>query len=931
MIILMDIPNQALLQTEVTSPSDAASTSLPATAQASFEVRFKEFDNVYLRVPPGALLSKGMKLLVRRRSPGAAKSDLGEIVAELRIRSVSPSSAICEILMEQGDFEKGDFAYLTAEESAALTKQQTLKAASSSSPSPRPEQPLKSKSIAEESQSMPLPKSQNEKPSIAGVEGSTTIQAVVLQSSSGMQPAGAAARPSSSKGLLPAQSDIRQVQSGSSGPSPLPTQAIPSTRSASASIDTKIGVLKADSPMNGLGVISGAASAPPASAQPSNSPSTDTPSPVGGMHPIIAAGAPSINSIARASESNSRTSPNLTAAVQPPVAMKAQSLQSSQAEPARAAQSEAALPKPAVIDVQSASGKPPDMQQSSAQPAGLVESELALPSDESRFADVQTIFKIKFVAQDTVYLSGGTATGLTAGMNLTVKHSELDVTHNGTLAKASQAPVIAELQVISVASSSAVCAIKTKTADIEPGDLAFMDRATAEMLAEKHALSATRKYPQVVSFNDGDPMEEEAREEVPRPPLPEINRIRGRFGFDYSDIQSTGAVTSNSSQLGMVVRTDFSRIGGTYWDLSGYWRGRLNSTSNAEQPTLQDLINRTYHLNLTYSNPTSSWVAGFGRLYLPWATTLDTIDGGYVGRRAGKHVLLGLFAGSTPDPTSWDYNPNRRLGGIFLNLEGGSFDSLRMTSTSGVALSTLNWQVDRPFIFFENGLYFKRYLSIYDSTQADDPRPIAGLNAVGPGLSRNFFTLRFQPFERLSFDVNHNYFRDVPTFDTALIATGLLDKYLFQGLSTGARVEPIRHITFYASVGKSSRTGDTGGAWNEMYGVTLNQIPKTGLRLDVRTSTFDSSFGHGRYRSVSISRNLSDAFHLEMQVGQQFLTSQLTSQTESRFINASVDSNLGANYFIQGAYTVDRGGAFNYNQWTITFGYRFDNRTGAGR
>ena len=112
-----------------------------------------------------------------------------------------------------------------------------------------------------------------------------------------------------------------------------------------------------------------------------------------------------------------------------------------------------------------------------------------------------------------------------------------------------------------------------------------------------------------------------------------------------------------------------------------------------------------------------------------------------------------------------------------------------------------------------------------------------------------------------------------------------------------------------------------------MYGVTLAQIPKTGLRVDARTSRFDSSFGSGKYRSLSLSRNFTEALRLEGQVGEQFLNSQLSSQGYSRFVNATLESNLGKNYFIQGAYTVQRGGSFNYNQWTITFGYRFDNRS----
>jgi len=46
---------------------------------------------------------------------------------------------------------------------------------------------------------------------------------------------------------------------------------------------------------------------------------------------------------------------------------------------------------------------------------------------------------------------------------------------------------------------------------------------------------------------------------------------------------------------------------------------------------------------MNYDNPDSHWVAGFGRMYLPWAVSLDTIDGGYVGRRLGRGATVGVF------------------------------------------------------------------------------------------------------------------------------------------------------------------------------------------------------------------------------------------------------------------------------------------------
>jgi hypothetical protein len=320
--------------------------------------------------------------------------------------------------------------------------------------------------------------------------------------------------------------------------------------------------------------------------------------------------------------------------------------------------------------------------------------------------NLRTVFKVKYVAEGVAYLDGGRSAGLTDGMKLEIKDSDLPA-QQGSTVDPTDPRVVAELEVTAVADTSAVTDIRLPKRPVKPGDLAYLSSGDAQVLVQQRALSPTRKYPAVVTFTEGDPLEEEARAEVPRPPQPSVNRARGRIGFDYMGTVSRGSSSVTSSNLGMIVRADITRLNGTYWNVSGYWRGRLSSRSSTGQQTLQDLINRTYHLSMTYDNPNSRWVAGFGRLYLPWASSLDTIDGGYFGRRVTQGITAGIFAGSTPDPTSWDYNPDRRIGGAFVNFEGGSFDALHYTSTTGLAVSTLKWQIDRPFVFLENTVSYK--------------------------------------------------------------------------------------------------------------------------------------------------------------------------------------------------------------------------------
>jgi len=555
--------------------------------------------------------------------------------------------------------------------------------------------------------------------------------------------------------------------------------------------------------------------------------------------------------------------------------------------------------------------------------AGTTGSLHAGPQVSQPNADIQVAFKVKYVTQGVAYLEGGRSAGLYEDLKLIVKDTDPTTGRPVSSADGEQKPV-AELHVFAVAETSSATDIHDPTREVKPGDWAYLSSADTAALVAQRSLSATRKYPVVVSFTENDSLDEEARTEVPRPPLPEINRSRGRVGFDYTGTMSS---SGSSSNLGLVIRTDMTRINGTYWNMSGYWRGRLNAQSSTGQQTLQDLINRTYHLALTYDNPQARWVAGFGRLYLPWASSLDTIDGGYFGWRINKSTIVGTFGGSTPDPTSWSYSPNRRLMGSFVNFEGGSFDNVRYTSTSGMGISMTGWSIDRPFVFFENGVSYKHYLSIYHSLQADSPHGNPTVPAPGTGIGRSFFTARFQPHPRVDFDFNHTYFRDVPTFDPQLIGTGLLDKYLFQGFSAGVRVEVAKKVWVYTNLGRSNRSGDAKASLNQMYGITFGHIPWAGVRADFRYSKFDSSFGGGSYKALSFSRNFRENLRWEVLAGTQSFASAASKNMSSHFVTGNFEANMGRNYFLQSGYTRNRGGLQNYDQWSFTFGYRFDSRS----
>jgi hypothetical protein len=549
------------------------------------------------------------------------------------------------------------------------------------------------------------------------------------------------------------------------------------------------------------------------------------------------------------------------------------------------------------------------------------------PATASATATEKNIFHVKYVSEGAVYLDAGHNSGLEEGMVLHLVHANPNGGTTDAVRFAGQEP-IADVRLFSVADSSSAAEIVKSREDLAAGDIAYLDPESVHARDAKVDAAESENYPAVVTFSYGDPLDEEIRattvSEKSGPPVE--NRMRGRIGMDFGTLSEPGGV--GSKQVGLMVEADMSRIQGTHWNFTGYWRGDLNTQSSGPASgtspgTLNDLLNRTYHLGLYYQNPDSVITMGIGRLYLPYAPSLSTIDGAYLGRRFSTRLTVGVFGGSTPDPTSWSYAPNQNIAGTFVNYEKGDFDHLRLDDTFGLAMTSIAWHIAREFAFAENTISVGRIFSVYNSLQVDQARTALSGVTYGTGLTQSFSSVRFQPISLLTFDLNHNYLRSLPTFDPVLISTGLLDQYLFQGLSGGVRVDLPYRIAISTDIGRSKTSTDTASAWNQMYGVTFGEIRNTGLQLDLRYTKFNSSFGQGQYEFVSISRSIADRFRVQIQGGTQHLTSAFSTDSSSKFITSTIDWTIGPRYFFEGLFSWNMGTTMNYQQTNFTFGYRF--------
>ena len=182
--------------------------------------------------------------------------------------------------------------------------------------------------------------------------------------------------------------------------------------------------------------------------------------------------------------------------------------------------------------------------------------------------------------------------------------------------------------------------------------------------------------------------------------------------------------------------------------------------------------------------------------------------------------------------------------------------------------------------------------------------------------------MRYQIHPRVELNLTDTYFRDFPTFDPLLVGTGLLDRYLFQGLSGGVRVQLPKKISVYTDLGQSSRTGDKSTSGDQLYGISLGQIGKTGMQLDFHYSKFSSSFGSGTYKVGSLSRSLGESA-IQYSRWSPDPEHDAYHNRHHPLRHLYVDWSPGRQIFFEGGYTWQRGGTMNYDQFTFMVGKRF--------
>src|SRR6202790_2101335 len=186
------------------------------------------------------------------------------------------------------------------------------------------------------------------------------------------------------------------------------------------------------------------------------------------------------------------------------------------------------------------------------------------PAPAYRPEEKPAAFRVKYVTEDTVYVAAGRNAGLQEGMKLSVVKQPPDGGIDNGIRFRGEAHV-AELQVISVADTSSVCAVISTAGELRTGQVAFLTTDSVQEQRDAENIQDAEQYSTVIGFSYGDPLDDEVRGKEEKKILQEspVGRIRARLGFDYGTTSESGGFSSR--RTGMLINDETNFFGALSW------------------------------------------------------------------------------------------------------------------------------------------------------------------------------------------------------------------------------------------------------------------------------------------------------------------------------------------------------------------------------
>lgn len=472
---------------------------------------------------------------------------------------------------------------------------------------------------------------------------------------------------------------------------------------------------------------------------------------------------------------------------------------------------------------------------------------------------------INYVSADAVYVNVGRRAGLVTGASIAVLRGGKQIGY---------------LEAVHVSSHSASCRVVEQKSGFKAGDRVMFERvetaAPVEPAMEKRPAQRDRRR-RVGSTR---------------------NRLRGYLAFQHMWVQDlSGSNRGSSLQPALSARLVVANVLGTEARLNFRHRSRMNYRPQSGE---RDWSHRLTELAVRHGNAAEGPVVGFGRMVVDEVHGLGYVDGAVFSVQVSPHYRVGVVGGLEPNPVDMRVQTGSRKFGSFVNWQGGSYESSRLSLTTALSGSYVDGLVDREFGYLQATYSYTSLVYLYQSIEVDVNRHWRK-DANGSRLSfSNFlFSANANPTSFLALDASYDArknFHDYNTFETP---DSLFDNNTYSGYGGGMSIDLPHNIQIRGNSGVRFR--GTTEETNRYYSIsaTARHLPLPGHHFSARWSVSRTRYVTG-YRPTFTHRfPVGRKLRLKAGAGAYRYT-QGTITNDSWFVEGGAYYTFGKRYYVSG-------------------------------
>ncbi len=520
----------------------------------------------------------------------------------------------------------------------------------------------------------------------------------------------------------------------------------------------------------------------------------------------------------------------------------------------------------------------------------------------------KSVFHVRYISNENVYLDAGSDAGLGKGDVLIVRKND---------------KVVATLAIVFISRQSASCEIISKQGMIFKGDSVFLIkrnparksntmRGKTESKAQPKQRAPSRKAP--------------ARKVKVGKKKRNRTRVSGSASLQYYQLIDHSARNMNFDQPTFRLRLRVKKIAGKDYNLNIRTRSRYYQRRTSYNSIPKDTWrNRIYEVSFDYSDKSSFFNYQFGRIISNKFSGIGYIDGALVQMNLNGKMKTGIFAGTQPQWQFSNFQTSMEKYGGFLNYTSGTYSGRRFESTLAAAGEYHGATVSREFLYWQNSYSSNQRWNFYQSMELDINRAWRkNLVQRNFSLSSFYFSARLRisrsATTSLSYDNRKNHY----SYETRSLADSLFDDAFRHGVRSTFSLRLNKTMRFYTNVGIRKRTSDK--AATVSYSGSLNKYNFIfrRLNLNLRFSGFSNLYARGFNPSVRLGKSFRQGHTLNVSYGNyNYILDSTNKNRFNQWMRIDALFELKYHLFLSGEFGYNWGDDSIDQRILTELGYRF--------